>query len=402
MEPSSADGEAAVVPAPRGPLCIASASNARLGVRLSLVIPTYNESRNLLSLLSELCLILDARLPGAYELIVVDDDSADRTWELACIAASKFPALRVMRRVGERGLSSAVVRGWQVARAEVLAVMDADLQHPPEVVTRLFDAIEQGADLAIASRNAPGGGVSSWSLRRRVHSRGAQLLGLVILPGVVGRVSDPLSGYFMLRRESIAEIALRPLGYKILIEVLGRGRAQKIVEHGYVFRERSEGASKVTAKLYFEYAWHLLRLRFTLPASVRFLRFALVGLSGVLVDMTVLYLLSDPSRLGWGLTRSKLIAAELAILNNFFWNDRWTFADAAETGPASPRLRRLLKFNAVCGLGLMLNVIVLNALYNLLHVNRYAANAIAIAVVTIWNYWLNLKLSWNVTRAKTR
>ena len=183
-------------------------------VKLSLVIPTYNESRNLEELVTRLATILDRILPGAYELIVVDDDSPDETWALALRLADRFPALRVMRRRGEKGLSTAVIRGWQAARGEVLAVIDADLQHPPEIVEKLWSEMATGADLAVGSRHAGGGGVSDWSALRRSLSRGAQLLGLCVLPGVVGRVSNPMSGYFMVRRSAIASAVLSPLGYK--------------------------------------------------------------------------------------------------------------------------------------------------------------------------------------------
>jgi dolichol-phosphate mannosyltransferase len=124
-----------------------------------------------------------------------------------------------------------------------------------------------------------------------------------------------------------------------------------------------------------------------------------VGLSGVFVDMIVLYLLSDPSSLGWNLTRSKIIASELAILNNFLWNDFWTFGDIARRQPGNrQRLKRLLKFNTICLAGLILNVLLLNFLFNVFGINRYLANLIAIAAVTLWNFWVNLKLSWRVTQ----
>jgi len=167
----------------------------------------------------------------------------------------------VIRREHERGLSTAVIRGWQTARGDVLAVIDGDLQHPPEVMTALWRAMAAGADLAVASRHVQGGGVSDWSLGRRMLSRGAQAIGLALLPGVLGRVSDPMSGYFMLRRAAIADVALSPLGYKILVEVIGRGRIERVVEVGYVFRERREGASKVTWRVYVDYLRHLGRLR---------------------------------------------------------------------------------------------------------------------------------------------
>lgn len=173
-----------------GPLRIGpSPAGASPPPRLSVIVPTYNEARNIGELVRRLSELLD-RIPGSdYEIIVVDDDSPDRTWELAQDLSLQYPKLRVMRRTQERGLSTAVIRGWQAARAEVLAVIDADLQHPPEIVLKLWEQIERGADLAVASRHVEGGGVSDWSLQRRVLSRAAQMLGLAILPTVVGRVS---------------------------------------------------------------------------------------------------------------------------------------------------------------------------------------------------------------------
>src|SRR5205823_11524023 len=139
------------------------------------------------------------------------------------------------------------VRGWQAANGTVLAVIDADLQHPPEVLAELVKAIRAGSDLAVASRHVEEGGVSDWSLIRRLISRTAQLIGLVLLPEVVGRVNDPMSGYFMLHRRVIAGKHLNPTGYKILIEVMALGNVGTVSEIGYVFRERQEGQSKVSA-----------------------------------------------------------------------------------------------------------------------------------------------------------
>ncbi|BAY94104.1 MULTISPECIES: glycosyltransferase [unclassified Tolypothrix] len=382
---------------------------------LSLVIPTYKERDNIKNVVKILSQVLDECIPGRYELIVVDDNSPDRTWEVAQSLMGDYPQLRVMRRQQERGLSSAVIRGWQAARGKILGVIDGDLQHPPEVLTQLVTEIEQGADLALASRHIEGGGVSSWSIVRRFLSRGAQVLGLIILPSVLGRVSDPMSGYFMVRRNAIAGAILNPVGYKILLEVIGRGRVGAIAEVGYVFCERKEGESKVTWKQYVDYLHHLLKLRLStgnlgkvskfsqnmgFPIG-RFLRFGLVGLSGVFVDMAVLYLLSDPTTLALPLTRSKIIAGEIAIFNNFLWNDAWTFADVSmQQQEWRQRLKRFLKFNVICLAGLVLNVLILNLVFNFILPNRYIANLIAIAVATIWNFWVNLKLSWRVTDVK--
>ena len=381
-------------------------------ILLSLVIPTYKERDNIKNVVRMLSQLLDESIPGDYELIVVDDDSPDRTWEVAESLTREYRQLQVMRRQNERGLSSAVIRGWQAARGRVLGVIDGDLQHPPEVLTQLLRAIQKGADMAVASRHVDGGGVSSWSFVRRFLSRGAQLLGLIILPDVLGRVSDPMSGYFMVRRSSIAGATLNPVGYKILLEVIGRGKVREIAEVGYVFCERVKGESKVTSKQYTDYIHHLVRLRLgtgrlgkisqriNFPVG-RFLRFGLVGLSGVFVDMTLLYLLSDPSTLALPLTRSKILAGEIAIINNFLWNDAWTFADVStEQHEWRQRMKRFLKFNIICLAGLVLNVVVLNIVFNFVIQNRYIANLIAIAVATVWNFWVNLKLSWRVTQVK--
>jgi len=367
-------------------------------IRLSLVIPTYNEGKNIPQIVQLLSQLLDQAIPEAYELIVVDDNSPDCTWEIAQQIMPNYPQLRVMRRVEERGLSTAVIRGWQAARGEVLGVIDGDLQHPPELLLKLWGEIQRGGDLAVASRHVEGGGVSDWSIVRRFLSRGAQTLGLIILPEVISRVSDPMSGYFMVRRSCIAGRTLSPLGYKILIEVLARGRVPWIGEVGYVFQERQEGESKVTSKQYVDYLRHLVRLRFTLGPIARFFRFGLVGLTGVVVDLGIFYLLYDKNTLGLPLTRSAAISGELAIINNFLWNDFWTFGDISRLQPGKrQRLKRLLKFNIICLVGLLLNVGIVNFFVNILHINEYVAKIIAIAAVTVWNFWLNLKLSWRVT-----
>jgi dolichol-phosphate mannosyltransferase len=391
------------IPPPGGPLRVPEWLDPRYALRLSVIVPTFNESKNIVEIISRLSEHLDPLLADSYELVVVDDDSPDKTWEIATTLCLRFPQLRVVRRTHEKGLASAVVRGWQVARGEVLAVIDADMQHPPEVIVELWNQMERGADVAVASRHVAGGGVSDWSLPRRMLSRGAQLLGLMILPEVLGKVSDPMSGYFMVRRDAIAGTALNPLGYKILIEVLGRGRGRWISEVGYVFQERHNGESKVTTRVYLEYLAHLARLRCARLWASRFVRFGLVGASGVLVDMGALFVLSDPVMLGWNLVLSKAMAAELAIVNNFLWNDAWTFRDlASHQRGAARKSKRLGKFNVICGIGLLLNVAILYALFAGFGMNRYAANAVAIGAVALWNFWLNLKLNWSVTDVEPR
>lgn len=256
-----------VLAAPLGALTIhesaelSESDGAPAAPRLSLVIPTYNERPNVGPIVQRLAGLLDPVLQGSYELIVVDDDSPDRTWEVAQGLIGSSPSLRVVRREHERGLATAVVRGWQTGRGEILGVIDADLQHPPEVLIQLLGAIDAGADLAVASRHVEGGGFSNWSRIRRGLSLGARLLGRALMPGVVSRLTDPMSGYFLIRRSAIARRELSPVGYKILIEVLARGDVRSIAEVGYVFQIRQDGQSKVTWRQYVDYVRHLLRLR---------------------------------------------------------------------------------------------------------------------------------------------
>lgn len=393
-----------VLAVPQGDLCV-SPEGAADAIALSLIIPTYREAKTVPLLIDRLTADLDRMLPKRYELIVVDDDSPDETWRIAQELTTRYPQLRVMRRTTERGLASAVIRGWQGARGAWLGVIDADLQHPPEVLLQLVAAVQDGADLAVASRHVEGGGVSEWSFTRRFLSRGAQVLGLLILPAVVGRVSDPMSGYFVVRRSAIAGPVLNPKGYKILLEVLGRGHIKTVAEVGYVFQERAAGESKVTWRQYVDYLHHLVRLRSRgrlerfrrqLPLR-RFLQFVTVGFSGLFVDYSLFYLLFG--QLGLGLTTSNVLSAECAIINNFLWNDAWTFADFAKRQRGwRARSKRFLKFNLICLAGLVLNTLVVNLLFNVFGVNAYVAKFVAIVAVTLWNFWVNLKLSWRVTQ----
>jgi dolichol-phosphate mannosyltransferase len=400
-----------LIPVPSGSLKINKLpilpeGNPKEPLFFSLVLPTYNEGKNIQKIVSLLTQLLDRVIPGDYELIVVDDNSPDQTWKLAQAIIPDYPQLRVMRRVKEKGLSTAVIRGWQVARGEILGVIDADLQHPPKILLQLLQEMEQGAELAVASRHVEGGGVSDWNFVRRLLSRGAQMLGLIILPEVMGRLSDPMSGYFIIRRRAIVGKPLNPVGYKILIEVVARGKIRWIAETGYVFQEREFGKSKVTWKQSVDYLQHLLKLRFSLWPIERFLRFCVVGFSGVFVDLGVFYVFRKILEVG--LTRSTIISAEVAIINNFLWNDLWTFRDIARKQPGKhQRLKRLLKFNLVCLTGVILQTLLVNlffALFQTVNLDKLLlfpsdmiSKLIAIVMVTIWNFWFNMKLNWRVT-----
>jgi dolichol-phosphate mannosyltransferase len=241
--------------APTGPLTVPAGA----GAGVSLIVPTYNECENIVAFLTALREALEQAAPGAWEIVVVDDDSPDRTWEIAA-SLTHIPRLRVLRRRGERGLAGAVIRGMQVAAGDVVGTINADFQHPPEVLGPMIRALAD-ADLAVASRFVPGGGLGNWRWSRRITSHGANLLGRLILPRVFGRLSDPLSGCYLVRRAAIAGVELKPVGFKTLIEIAARGRVERIRECPYQMRDRERGRSKAGGRQTLEYLRHLLRLR---------------------------------------------------------------------------------------------------------------------------------------------
>jgi dolichol-phosphate mannosyltransferase len=228
---------------------------------LSLVLPTYNEAQNLPRLIPRLTRVLE-REGVPFEIIVVDDDSPDGTWAIAGEMALTDRRLRVIRRRGERGLATAVVAGWKAAQGEILGVMDADLQYPPEGLPELLRAIgaDAAVDVVVASRYAPGARMGPWSFQREVASRAAIRLAKLALPRALSRFRDPNAGYFLIRRRVIEDIDLRPLGYKILIEVLARGHWQQMVEIPHAYEGRHEGKSKLGLRQTVEFLSHLARL----------------------------------------------------------------------------------------------------------------------------------------------
>ncbi len=224
---------------------------------LSLVLPTFNEAENITTLIE----VLEGVLQGTeHEIIVVDDDSPDGTWQIAQRLAARFPRLRVLRRTGKRGLSSAVTEGFDAARGNILAVMDADGQHDADLLIRLLKAINDGADLAIGSRYVTGGSVGEWVRDRRMISRMGTLVANRVSRVIV---TDPLGGFFMLRASLYRSIRhhLRPRGFKILLELLANvPPGTRVQEIPLIFRMRLHGRSKLSLKVQWQFMTQVLRL----------------------------------------------------------------------------------------------------------------------------------------------
>jgi dolichol-phosphate mannosyltransferase len=227
-------------------------------LKLALIIPTLNEAGNIVHVLNHVRSVLDTT-GIAYEIIVVDDSSSDGTGDLVSAEALKDTRIRLLERKGERGLSGAVLDGWRSTDADVLGVMDADLQHPPELLPQLFQAIVDGRDLAIGSRYTAGGGTGKWNPIRKLISTMATAVTWPIQQRGA-RASDPMSGFFMVRRTSVDKIEFQRNGFKLLLEVLVRGRIHSVKEIPFSFGTRYRGASKANFKVAWDYGLLLMRL----------------------------------------------------------------------------------------------------------------------------------------------
>lgn len=361
---------------------------------VSLIIPTYNEAANLPLAVERALHALDGR---AVEVIVVDDDSPDGTWRVAEELARRHP-VRVFRRVGRRGLSSAVADGFAAARGEALAVMDADLQHDATILPRLVDGLAE-AEASVATRYAGSGGTGSWGSARLALSRTATWSARRLL-GVP--TSDPMSGFFALRRSLFQRVAplLRPRGYKILLEILLRGGVERVHEVPYVFANRVHGASKLRASVLIDCAVAMWELRLGGVLPLRFVKYCLVGLSGVAVQLGATWLLrlipdlhTPDGRLATAL------AIGIAMLSNYVLDNLWTFRDLRHRD-ARAFLSGAVRFAGVCGTGAVISWSVAQAALSAGGgggIGLYPASILGIAVATVWNYVLNRQFTWRGT-----
>jgi dolichol-phosphate mannosyltransferase len=354
----------------------------------SILIPTYNEHDNIAPLLERIA----GAIPGNdYEVVFVDDDSRDGTSELINALSSKYPA-RVVVRKDKKGLASAVVDGFGLVATDTVVVMDADLQHPPEIIPSLIKAIRDGADIAVASRYIPGGGTAGWSRTRKLISSGAIMLAHVLLPQS-RKVKDPMSGFFAFKSSVISGVTLTPIGYKILLEMLVVGKAGKVTEVPFMFQPREKGKSKLDASQEIEYLKHLFSLMRRIGEITRFFKFLLVGTSGVVVNQGLLWLLHDPNHAGWDIRPALLVAIEVSIITNFILNNSFTFADRHKPG-LRHFMGNFLRFNFFSTPGGILNWVTTVVLTDTGRVSYLIFNLVGIALAMLWNYFANNRWTW--------
>ncbi|WP_018130796.1 glycosyltransferase [Effusibacillus pohliae] len=350
---------------------------------ISIIIPTYNEKANIPVLTQRIRGVLHGE---SYEVIFVDDSTDDTPAVLEAVSR-QYPEFRSIHRDRERGLATAVILGFQAAKGEILAVMDADLQHPPELLTEMLAHIQRGADLVLPSRFLNGCGDQGLRWHRKIIAKTARLVSQLALQRV-RKVSDPMSGFFMLRRHVLRGIDWNPIGWKILMEILVKGHYTNVVEIPYQFCERFGNKSKMSLREQWNYLRHVYRLVVSSPEDRRLFLFLLVGLSGVLVNLLVfdfLYAIAGFSALWAG-----FCSALVAMTSNFMLHDTFTWPGDKQ-GYA---FIRYLKYVLISTVGIGINLLTLYLLHSRFGLNPLLANAIGIAVATGWNFGMNSIWTW--------
>ncbi len=356
---------------------------------LAIIIPTYQEAESVAQVAER----VSAALAGiAWELIFVDDDSPDGTAERVRALAQQDPRIRVIQRIGRRGLASACIEGMLATSAPYLAVMDADLQHDEQLLPEMLQLIRtEGLDLVIGSRYLAGGDLGDWDQRRRGMSRLATRIAQVLLQA---ELTDPMSGFFMIRAEVVHRTVRRlsGVGFKILLDLFSAADSPlRFRELPYRFRARQYGQSKLDYAVLWEFLLMLIHKLIGPWVPVRFIAFSLIGGLGVLVHLGVLWsllrLLGPGSfALGQGL------AALLAMTSNFLLNNLLTYRDLRLKG--RDLVRGWLSFVLVCSLGALANVGIANYLFQETRSGWLVSALAGILVGAVWNYAVTAVYTW--------
>src|SRR5918999_2877485 len=361
---------------------------------LTVVVPAFRERENIPGLLAA----LDAALAGLdWETIIVCDDALDGTEELVRERAQKDSRVRCIQRLGRRGLASACIEGMLASSAPYVAVIDADLQHDETIMPRLLETAKRdGADIVVASRYMQGASTGALAPERVRISRLASALSRVLAQGL----SDPMSGYFLLRR-SFLERVMRKLygrGFKILLDLIAAARGEvRIAELPYTMRSRQHGESKLGARVIAEFFMLLLYHLTGRVLPARFFLFALVGLTGLGVHLAVLT--SAFGATGGNFLASQALATWAAMTSNFFLNNMFTYGDQRLRGARI--WRGLISFYIACGIGAFINIAVAEWLF-LQSFAYWAAGLAGALIAALWNFFTTASFSWGGSTAERR
>lgn len=352
-----------------------------------MIVPTYNEKDNLQELASR---IFDACAKASIEaeLVIVDDNSPDGTGAYA-EELGKTRNIKVVHREGKLGLSSAVLDGFKAASGSILLVMDADLSHPPEKIPEMISKIESGeAEMVVGSRYVKGGSIENWPITRKMISKSATLLARWLT-----KVKDPMSGFFALKRSVVDGVDLNPVGYKIGLEILVKGKYTKVAEVPIHFANRKAGTSKLGGTEVLKYLDHVTMLyehkRFWLA---KYLKFAIIGGIGTIINLAIFWTSVEAFHVYylWAVA----IAFVVADTNNFIWNRLWTFKSKRSLAP------QYVQFLVVSMDGLMLNEILMKFIVedflpaigvgeDKASLYLVASQVIAIFLVSLFNFVVN-------------
>jgi dolichol-phosphate mannosyltransferase len=355
---------------------------------LSVIVPTLNERSNVPLVVK----CLGEALQGLnWEVVFVDDDSADGTVDVARRLARIDPHVRCMRRIGRRGLAGAGIEGILASSAFAVAVLDGDLQHDETLLPQMLARLRTGADLVVGTRFAQGG--SATDGLSGIRQWGSRLAGAAARHIAGVRLSDPMSGFFMIRREAFEELApkLSTQGFKLLLDILASAPQRlKLVELPYRFRARQHGQSKLNSLVVLEYFGLLLAKVSGDRLSIRFVIFALVGASGLVAHLVALNVLLSifHMRFAWGQT----LAAFAAMTWNFFLNNLLTYRDYRLQGLSM--LRGLISFYVVCSVGAIANIGVASWVYGG-QPSWWIAGTAGALMGAVFNYAASSALTWH-------
>jgi dolichol-phosphate mannosyltransferase len=358
--------------------------------KLCVIIPTYNERENIPILVKK---ITDVLQGIDYEIIVADDNSPDGTWQIAEELQSKYPRLKCLRRVGRRGLASAVYESALLADARYFAVIDADMQHDETVLTAMLKTAEKGAHVVVGSRYIKGSGTSNWSKTRLFISKIGTVVTNILLPHRHD-ITDPMSGFYLMERRLLVNSVDKLTGgkgFRSLLDIISTYMPSEIIikEVPYVFKSRMHGESKITTMEALQYLGFLYEKRLGKYIPLTFIKFCIVGSTGAIIHFSILYIFFKLCNLKY--QYSLVIAFEIALIFNFIFNNRWTFKDKKIRGIRI--IWGYIKYNFANTFGGAINFIISNYLI-LNNLHWVVSSFIGAFAGVLWNYILSKIITW--------